>query len=289
MRIGLISDLHVDVNIEYPIMEILGKEISRQKIDLLIIAGDISESPDKTIMLMKLFDKMLGDACGLLFVPGNHDMWNKVCPDRAPDEIYNRFVLDERCLAGKVIRLAGAAGKPGLILTGDIGWYDYTLAYKGYAKEKLDEMEDGGRTWQDKLYNPWTNDNQARMERSIKDLTARFETCMKIRETVAGAENDDIMVVTHMVPLWELSVTDAKPEWQYFNAFLGSSRLQELYKKYPVKYAVSGHVHFRKELEKDGIKHICPCLGYFNEWERFPLNSTDAEANVKDALYIMEV
>ena len=47
---------------------------------------------------------------------------------------------------------------------------------------------------------------------------------------------------------------------------LGTRRLGELYRRYPVEVAICGHVHYRKTLEKDGITWMCRCLNYHSEW-----------------------
>ena len=49
MRIGLISDLHVDINEAFPILELTAETAGMQSVDALVIAGDISETQDQTI------------------------------------------------------------------------------------------------------------------------------------------------------------------------------------------------------------------------------------------------
>ena len=76
------------------------------------------------------------------------------------------------------------------------------------------------------------------------------------------------MHVTHMLPIREFTVPVPNETWDYFNAFLGSSALGDLLLGYPdVKYSVCGHVHYRKEVEKEGRRFLCQCLGYSTEWQ----------------------
>ncbi|MNT93847.1 hypothetical protein D3C72_2354170 [compost metagenome] len=57
------------------------------------------------------------------------------------------------------------------------------------------------------------------------------------------------------------------PQWEYFNAFLGSAEYAGLYKKYGVSYGIMGHVHYRKRYAEAGTEMICACLGYRKEWK----------------------
>ena len=48
MRVGLISDLHIDINKDYPIVELTAETAAEQMTDVLVIAGDISETQNKS-------------------------------------------------------------------------------------------------------------------------------------------------------------------------------------------------------------------------------------------------
>ena len=164
------------------------------------------------------------------YVPGNHDMWNKNCPECTTEEIDRIYREDLRCLSGKPVILEKDGRQ--LALVGDVGWYDYSMASPEYSRDVLDGMMMDGRTWQDKLYNQWTEDNQKQMFRCLKQLEKQL--------------------------------------------------------KYPVRYAVCGHVHYRSTVERDGIRHICPCFGYHTEWPLYHLADERAQTHIRDALYILE-
>lgn len=275
MRIGAISDIHIDINAEYPVIKAIADTASEKKIDLLIVAGDIAEIPNRSLTFLKRLKTLC--TCGVCFVPGNHDMWTKNSLQKNNDEIYSTFLADDSCLCGRSVVLGD--GRNNIALTGDIGWYDYTFAAPVYNKEALDKMELNGRVWQDKLYNTWTDDNKAKTDECLMKLESQLKAC----------RNNPIMVVTHMLPIKDLCVPESREEWGYFNAFLGSSRYEALYKKYPVKYAICGHVHYRKTVEKDGITYICPCLGYHNEWPLFMPGESDVNEQVRDAMKVIEI
>ncbi len=274
MKIALISDIHIDINKDYPVLQKVSETAAAKGADVLVIAGDISETPADTMAAAAKLEEMSG--CRVYYVPGNHDMWNKNCPEAKTEDIYGAYLQDDRCLSGRHVILEGSHGK--LALTGDIGWYDYSLASPGYTKEQLDGMSIGGRTWQDRFFNQWTNDNGAQMARSLEQLERQLADCGDV----------PMMVVTHMLPVREFCVSTEKKDWSFFNAFLGSTALEALYQRYNVRYAVCGHVHHRSDMEKDGILHICPCLGYYNEWPMFGLADDSPERHIADAMHIVE-
>lgn len=275
MRIGCISDLHIDINKDYPVLETVAAAANERALDVLLVAGDISETPQNTIEAMARLDALCG--CKVYYVPGNHDMWNKNCPDRKTEEIYMAYVQDTRCLSGKHVILEN--GEDRLALVGDIGWYDYSMASPGYTNAQLDGMSLGGRTWQDYYFNQWTKDNQAQMAGSLKALETQLAQCSAL----------PVLAVTHMLPIDNFCVSVAKKDWSFFNAFLGSTAIEELYLRYSVRYAVCGHVHHREQLDKNGILNICPCLGYYNEWPMFNQpKDNSVEWHVRDAMQILE-
>lgn len=275
MRIALISDLHIDINGDYPVLEATAAEVSARGADVLIIAGDISENPVKTQAAMERLDAL--SPCPVYYVPGNHDMWNKNCPDMSTAEIDLFYKADARCLSGREILLEKDGVR--LMLAGDIGWYDYSMASPIYTKEQMDAMSMGGRTWQDRFFNQWTGDNGARMQMVLKEMEARLAACGDL----------PILAVTHMLPVRDFCVPESRPDWGYFNGFLGSTALEDLYRRYPVRYAVCGHVHYRSAVEREGIRYICPCLGYHNEWPLVGLEDNSVERHIRDAMYTLDI
>ena len=142
------------------------------------------------------------------------------------------------------------------VVIGDVGWYDYSFGSGRYSFEEFEKMSLAGRTWQDSLRNAWTRDNLGRTQWMLSRLEARM----------AAYPGKKLVLVTHMLPIKEFTVPQEMGNWSYFNAFLGTRRLGELYRRYPVEVAICGHVHYRKTLEKDGITWLCRCLNYHSEW-----------------------
>lgn len=255
MNIGMISDLHIDYSKEYPITEELIQLIRETRIEVLLIAGDISESVELTLNTIEQLNQ--DTSCKVYFVPGNHDMWDKqntLENGFHTEENYKKYLVCPYCISGKVIEL-----KDDWVLFGDIGWYDYSFG-KGYEKEQYDEMTFGKRTWHDKLYNVWSKDNQATHQWQLQSL----------KKTIAPYRDKHKILVTHMVshPAFTVPEDWSKTvNWAYFNAFLGSKDYQTLCEEENVDYALMGHVHYRGELRDGATTYVCSCLNYYNEWQ----------------------
>ena len=95
MRIGLISDLHIDINKDYPIVELTAETAAEQMTDVLVIAGDISETQNQTLQAIERLQSLC--EFPVYYVPGNHDMWNKNCPECTTEEIDRIYREDLRC------------------------------------------------------------------------------------------------------------------------------------------------------------------------------------------------
>ncbi len=170
-----------------------------------------------------------------------------------PDQIaaiYDRYVQDEHCLCGRDVVLGDR------VFIGDVGWYDYSFGSGRYSLEEFEKMSLAGRTWQDSLRNAWTRDNLGRTQWMLSRLEARM----------AAYPDKKLILITHMLPIKDFTVPQEKANWSYFNAFLGSRKFGELYRRYPVEAAVCGHVHYRRSVDKYGIHWMCRCLNYHSEW-----------------------
>ena len=103
MKTAVLSDIHVDINREYPVAREFARYIKEQGARLAIIAGDVSESQQETLDTLNTIEQLSG--ARVLFVPGNHDLWG---PKGDPDQIgaiYSRYAQDEHCLCGRDVVL----------------------------------------------------------------------------------------------------------------------------------------------------------------------------------------
>lgn len=272
VKIAAISDLHLDINKDYPVLDVLKEEVEKENADYLIIAGDIYEDFRNVIGEMRMLEN--GASFRVLYVPGNHDLWSPEPHKYKVDYIYSSFCDDERCLSGKYVIDRDVA------FIGDVGWYDHSFGnHERFSDEMFAKMYYMGRTWQDSIKNPWTRDNMKRCDMQLDALSCALDM-------VRGKK---VVAVTHMLPIREFTVLDARPEWEYFNAFLGSEKLGELFENKSVSYSISGHVHYRKEIEKNGVHYICPCLGYKSEWKFAKGHEEDLTYHIQSSLRCFEL
>lgn len=268
MKIGMISDLHIDINSEFPVINKLCDIVKSRQLDILLVAGDISENVRMTLDAVELLNKQSGAA--VYFVPGNHDMWDTGGPEEKgdTDKVYAMYSASPCCLCGKAIKL-----NESWTLFGDIGWYDYSFGSDKFSREEFDKMHYENRTWQDHIKNKWTVDNISKNQEMLDRLTSLM------REN----PSEHKILVTHM--LVHPAFTVSRPgQWEYFNAFLGSSAYYNLCKEFQVDYAQMGHVHYRKVVEEGDSVYVCACLNYASEWR-----SNDYIGEIQSALYVLDV
>ncbi|KKO55561.1 metallophosphoesterase [Paenibacillus sp. DMB20] len=270
MRIGIISDLHVDLN-ELPgeplVEEALLDQAVRQKLDGLIIAGDISNDVNRSLKVLEMLKKESG--IHILFVPGNHDYWSKENGITDTWRIYRQFQTFKGCLSERPYRLSGD-----WTVVGSSGWYDYTLGEPEYTYEQFEEMRAMDRTWQDRVYVHWGMSN--------RDIHRYFHN--RVERELEANRGSSIIMVTHMLSHPYFKVPMPHPQWSYFNAFLGSTDYAALYRKYGVRYGIMGHVHYRKRYAEQGTEMICACLGYRKEWR----NASVSE-EIRECLQVIDI
>lgn len=267
MRIGAISDIHLDINEAFPVIEAICNRIREEKLDILLLPGDISNSYTTTIPCL---DRLKEEAqIPVFFVPGNHDIWDKEGEMEDTGKIYEMYASRSDCLCDKLTKL-----NEDWVVIGNIGWYDYSLSDGDYSLEEFEKKEHNTRVWQDSILVKWHQSDKEFHKKMILNLEEKLQAC----------EGKKIIVVTHMVGVPEFKVPSERANWDYFNAFLGSKEYGELFEKYQVAYSFMGHVHYRKQLEKNGVDYRCVCLNYHSEWK-----SGDLEKEVGEAMQVIEV
>lgn len=251
MKLGILSDLHVDLNDrgKRRIIPGLCSILREERVQVLLIAGDLANNYQITLQTLYEIEQLSGVQC--LFVPGNHDIWNLKYPDQSAWDIYQAL----QAFPGNLARGPHHLSKDWVVI-GDIGWYDYSFGHPRFTVEEFDNMEFNEMLWQDKLF--------ARWDRPTIEVSNYFYT--KLKRQLEEHQDKQIIFLTHVVPHVQFIVHSAYEMWHYFNGFLGSKAYGELVTQYPVQYAVFGHVHYRKRKEIDGITFICNSFGYTREW-----------------------
>ncbi|MBW7473717.1 metallophosphoesterase [Paenibacillus oenotherae] len=268
MKTGIISDIHIDVNRAKPVINELCRVSREEQLDILIVAGDISSEPSEVIAAVKQLEEHAH--AKILFVPGNHDYWSVKDRERDTWSIYRQYQQTEGCLSGSPY-----SPNEDWVIIGDSGWYDYSFGEPEYTVEEFDRMTQGDSLWKDSLFVRWG--------RSNREMHAYFYN--KLRTELERHKDKKIMLVTHMLTHPAFTVPVTREPWGYFNAFLGSAEYAGLYKDFPVKYGIMGHVHYRKTLQYGNTKLICPCLGYTSQWRQ----KEDVAGEIRSTLQIVEL
>lgn len=273
LHIGVLSDLHVDLNNSQcspSIEEALCSVIKKRKLDMMIIAGDVSNHYASTMDTMISLERDSGIPC--LFVPGNHDLWQEQAEGAPPGidcgiDPYKELLAYPHNLSNGPYLIGSDWA-----VVGDAGWYDYSFGESSFTEEQFQERTKGERIWKDKLNVHWG--------RSDREMTDYFYD--RLKGQLESVKERQVIFVTHTLAHREFTVPLPNEEWRYFNAFLGSVRYGELIKEYAdsVRYAVSGHVHYRKRMMIGKTECMNTCLGYVREWRC----GRDAEAEVDAAL-----
>lgn len=268
MRIGMISDIHIDINKNIDIFGELEAAVYKKDVDILLIAGDICENSDKTLEFIRRFNE--NEHIMTYFVPGNHDMWDIGGDFEKGDtnKVYEKYKSSPYCLSSHDLEI-----NENWYAIGDIGWYDYSFGSPLFRFEEFESMSYEKRIWLDHVNADWGISNHELTQRMYTQLEQRLE---KIKDK-------NIIMVTHMLthPYFKVQRSGT---WDYFNAFLGSRSFKYLCDKYRVKISLMGHVHYRKACIDNNTLYVCSCLNYYSEWKE-----KDIKKQVEDALYTIDV
>ncbi|MBO1221095.1 metallophosphoesterase [Staphylococcus nepalensis] len=265
MQIGVISDLHVDRhNLLTPkdYQAALVRIIQKRQIELLLIAGDVSNHYQRTKQFIENIE--INAQIKVLFIPGNHDFWSAETGITS-SEILDTYIKMDNCLIDQpyVVNDEWA-------IVGNTGWYDYTYANSKFSLERLARRKYYGATWQDKVKIDWPME-----DRKLSAIAAK-QTIKDIEKV----KHKKIILMTHIVTHPKFAVPMPHRIFDYFNAFIGTSDFNSIYTSYDIKYSIMGHVHFRNTFEENGVTYICPCLGYQREWR-----TSDIEQEIDQAMH----
>ncbi|KRN01635.1 phosphohydrolase [Levilactobacillus senmaizukei DSM 21775 = NBRC 103853] len=253
MRVGLISDLHLDINrisIEAAV-KIQADFLKRQQIDLYLIAGDISNYFDQSLAFVRRLQQAISPR-QVRFIAGNHDMLH----DRSYAEL--EAPEDITYLHNQFIDLPGTDWR----VIGNNGWYDYQFADNLVGRNFLTWKR---AFWVDAAIEQPMSDPE-RMDRVLEQTTDQLEA--------AKTAEKRILYMTHFAPRRDfIRYTDDDRFWNMANALMGSPRLGPLLESYGVEYVLFGHLHaHRAPLIRGNTEYDNPALGYrkrqVNEWSQ---------------------
>ncbi len=271
MKIGFISDLHIDRNYERPpqdYLSILRTVAAERKLEMLVIGGDISNHYTKTLSFVEKLQSQAG--IPVYFIPGNHDFWEEKEAVKDTKGIYQLYKAHPQSLIETPVRL-----NEEYTLVGHPGWYNHAI----YDKERFssDEVEHGKfrwTYWQDKLRMDW--------EMSDREVSKVFSQI--IEEDLKKVTTPKTILQTHVVTIPEFTMPMPHRIFDFFNAYMATDDLKQIYTKYPISHQLMGHVHFRSEILRNETQFITNSLGYRREWW-----SKDLEREVQKSLYVLDL
>lgn len=255
MRLLAISDLH------------LGHRPNREALttmpvhadDWLILAGDTAENPDH---LQYALDVLGERFARLIWVPGNHELWSRRSghPTRGEDR-YRTLV--ELCRRSGVLTpedpYVAWPGRPRTIIVPMFLLFDYTFRPDEVADhEAVAWARASGVLCADEaLLDPMPWPSRAAWCHARCDLTRRR----------LDALPDDVSTV--LVNHWPLRYDLARPpRIPRFSIWCGTRETHDWHQRYRACVVVSGHLHLRTTLWRDGVRFEEVSLGYPRDWQR---------------------
>ncbi|MBK7862422.1 MAG: metallophosphoesterase [Archangiaceae bacterium] len=254
MRLLAISDIHIGRPQNLDAM----RALSACPDDWLILAGDIGD----TIAELELaFDVLEPKFKKLIWVPGNHDLWELKPGDLRGVARYDAMV--EICRARGVLTpedpyVTFDDGAQPAVLAPMFLLYDYSFAPDGYSREQALKwaMEAGLMCADERLLPADPYDDISDWCRARVELTAR---------RLNAIDPSLPTVLVNHFPLREAHAV--LPMVPRFKIWCGTRLTEDWPEKYRARAVVYGHLHVRGQRREGGIKFDEVSLGYPRQWD----------------------
>ncbi|HET9284175.1 MAG TPA: metallophosphoesterase [Candidatus Angelobacter sp.] len=239
MRIFAISDLHLD----YPENAEWCSTISEQeyKSDVLLLGGDISS---ELASVQWCFSRLTKCFNRVLFVPGNHDLWQK-------RDGTSRTSIDKFRLICTMANDHGVATEPlhldHVSLVPLLGWYDYSF---GRPTPELREV------WADYYTCSWPDGFQ------IDEIARYFDSKNTIDPLSLGKFR---ISISHFLPRIDLIPDYVSPTTRMLFPVFGSNAIEGHIRRLHSNIHVYGHSHLNQSVVLDGVHYINNAYGYPSE------------------------
>lgn len=282
MRIGAISDIHLDSN-SFQFENFQDKLISYiddQQLDVLIIPGDIAGNKS-TLENFFATTKDL-DIPHKLYVPGNHCLWTNT--EETSWELF-LVKLPEMCKKHGwhfLPRNPIIVGKT--VIMGTTGWYDYSTRNKNFddivSIDEYREKMHGNAMWMDREYIKFGMDD----EKVSKLFLEQLDKDWNYLQNSHSSDIENIIVVSHIVPYADMVLHRNKLSWDFFSSFIGCTKLGKYIddiqiSKNSKKFSIFGHTHFPQRITRsNGVEAICVPLGYKHEMKNLDLEGAIARS-----------
>ncbi len=259
MKVDYISDLHIDMYIDYnesvdDIIRIFNQIIAKdRKIgDVLVIAGDLGHYNNQSIEFLKYLRKNYYK--NIMVVLGNHDyyLFGKYARTKYKNsfervsEMRDLINVEEGlyCLNGNIIEIDDVK------FAGCDSWYDGSYLNHYHSKQYATKEQ---------INNKWKSSmNDARQIVGVESIYEIFKIEKKKLENIY--QKCDVLV-THVNPLIKQQHLSSRYEDRELNAFYcfdGDHYLKET----TAKYWIFGHSHGLDSFEKYNTKCLINTMGY---------------------------
>jgi predicted phosphodiesterase len=240
MRVFALSDIHTDH--EHNRQWVAGLSNSDYRADLLILAGDVSDSLGRLAWTLMEFTQRFAH---VLYVPGNHDLW--VLRDRALADSLEKY--QQVCT---VVTEAGGNLQTfrcdGLTVVPLLGWYDYSFGEPG-AELRQAWMDYHACRWPP----GWTEAH----------ITAHFANLNVL--TPMPEHQGKVITFSHFLPRIDVMPSFIPAEKRILYPVLGSWRLDTQLRELGSTLHIYGHSHVNQRIDIDGITYINNAFGYPHE------------------------
>lgn len=259
MKVFASSDIHFDHNLaNQQIWKLLYQKCLTEQPELLIICGDLAESLQDFNQALSLFKDL---DCYKLFVPGNHDLWNRI-DIHSNATVKYQVDLPDICANNNWHFLPSSPIQiKDWTFVGSPFWYDYSLMPKGhpFTIEDFQRKTYQSRTWQDLKYVDFTQ------------FKNDFEVCKHFHQQLEldlqRVNTKKIFCASHFPCHHEIfNFTGNNWAREYFGAFMGSNSYQQILEDYSVSILFSGHVHRNFDQIINNMRVILSPVGYLSEW-----------------------
>lgn len=235
-KIRVVSDLHLEFGLK-PI-EKCEKICKLSPTKYTVLAGDITDYPNKNTLLPKLFSKIRTPGNEIIYILGNHEYYNK--GSKSSSEIINEY--KELCIKENVKFLENETYE-----TDDYIFYGTTL-WSDFAEHAYNRMNDHNF-----LSLPQIKELYINSVNSLTDFVSQ-EKFSQIPKKV--------VVITHHLPSFNL-IDQKYRKYTLLNTAFASS-LDHLIKP-PVNIWIYGHTHSPRITDIGSVKLVCNPHGYPNE------------------------
>jgi 3',5'-cyclic AMP phosphodiesterase CpdA len=253
MKLLAISDLHLGHESNRRALH----ELAPHPADWIIVAGDVGEKPGHLEIALELLTARFAR---IFWVPGNHDLWCPVDADRTRGQArYDELVA--------LCRTFGAVtpedpyeewpGEPGTFIVPMFLLYDYSFRPPEIPFEEAVAWarESGVRCADERLLDPAPWPSRPAWCRARCAITAaRLDALPADARTI---------LVNH----WPLRYDLARPpRIPRFSIWCGTNITEDWGRRYRARSVVTGHLHFRTTMSRQGVRYEEVSLGYPRQW-----------------------